>query len=81
MGTLKPTLNILIGVAGVGKSTVTDQIDQTWAHKNFVIICPDNIREEFCDGDRSDQSRNADVWGEAYDRVQENMETGADIIF
>jgi len=77
-----PTLNILIGVAGAGKSTVVDQIEENWRHKIFDIICPDNIREEFCDGDRADQSKNAEVWAEAYDRLEFSMaKKRADVIF
>jgi len=78
---MKPTLNILIGVPGSGKSTVVNKIEQSWQHKKFIIICPDQIREDFCNGDRADQSKNGKVWSEAYACVKECMEEQVDIIF
>lgn len=81
MGTLSLTMNILVGVAGSGKSTVTQQIKSAWVHKRFVVICPDEIREELCNGNRSDQSKNKEVWSTAYDRVYEAITNGYDVIF
>ncbi len=81
MRTLNLTMNILIGVAGSGKSTVTSQIESSWVHKRFKVICPDEIREEFCNGNRSDQSKNKEVWAKAYSCVYAAIEDGYDVIF
>ena len=78
---MTPTLNILIGLPGSGKSTIANKIFTSWAHKQFTLICPDQIREDFCNGNRADQSKNGKVWSEAYSRVKGCMEAQVDIIF
>lgn len=81
VGTLKQVLVITVGVAGSGKSTVVESMRRGWAHKHFKVICPDEIREKHCGGNRSDQSKNGAVWKEAYDLLDEYIKGGFDVIF
>lgn len=78
---MKAKMYIMCGVAGVGKSTYVNKLKEGMFRSNFVLICPDLIREEICGGDRSDQSKNADVWKLAYERVISAAKHGLDIIF
>jgi predicted kinase len=81
MTALKPTLNILIGVAGSGKSVVTKTIRRSWLHRSFDIISPDKFREKLCDGNRSDQSKNKEVWDLAYLSTEASISARNNIIF
>ena len=79
----KPCIHILIGVAGSGKSTAVKEIQKKLFGLPFNVttICPDELREKFCNGDRSDQSKNALVWGSAYGDAQLAMDRQEEIIF
>lgn len=81
MGTLRQVLVVTVGVAGSGKSTVVEAMRHGWAHKRFKVICPDELREKYCNGDRSDQSQNAAVWKEAYELLDQYIAEGYDVIF
>lgn len=73
------TLNVMIGVAGSGKSTVANSLKK---ERNIdVVICPDSIREELCNGNRADQSKNSEVWKLAYKRVEDALIKGENVIF
>lgn len=71
---MKKTVHMMIGLPGSGKSTRAKTLTGTY-------ICPDEIREELCEGDRSDQSKNAEVWGLAYGRMSEALRNGEDVVF
>jgi len=79
----KECIHIMVGVAGAGKSTVVEELGAKLveAGNEVLIICPDDLREQFCNGDRSDQSKNGLVWKTAYAQVQVAMEENQEIIF
>ena len=55
----KPTLYIMCGLSGSGKSTIATQIANE--NPNTVIVSSDAIREELT-GNENDQSKNEDVF-------------------
>jgi predicted kinase len=68
-------LNILIGVAGCGKST--------WAEENLAdtaIVSSDRMREELT-GDPGDQSQNYLVFQRCMDRVRTLLNEGREVTF
>lgn len=67
-------LAISVGTSGSGKSTFGNKLENT------TVICPDDIRKELT-GDISDQSKNAEVWKIAYDRLRKSLENGEDVYF
>lgn len=67
---MRQTLHILIGPAGAGKSTIVSKIIENLNTTRYFEICPDNIREELCGGNRADQSKNREVWRTAYQRLE-----------
>lgn len=81
MGKKVQVVNVMVGVAGSGKSTVVEKILAENPSCSTMVVCPDLIREEFCDGNRSDQTKNHLVWPEAYRRVREHLARGYDVIF
>ena len=71
---------VTCGISGSGKSTwikefLHDHRDEAWA-----VICPDSIRKEFT-GNVSDQSKNKEVWEEAYSRLKRFICADKDILF
>ena len=66
-----------IGIPGSGKTTALKPFAEKNAH---TYICPDDIRAELT-GDATDQSKNREVWQEAYRRVAESLERGETIVF
>ncbi len=66
-----------IGIPGSGKTTVLKSFAEKWG---YVYICPDDIRAEMT-GDPADQSKNKEVWEEAYKKTQEKLEKGDTIVF
>lgn len=69
-----PTLEVLIGISGSGKSTYANN------KKGFTIISTDAIREELF-GDPSIQDNGKLVFQIAYDRVKNSLKSGNDTIF
>lgn len=67
-----------VGISGSGKST--------WRHKfclanpDYTSICPDQIRKELT-GSISNQSKNAEVWEEAYERLQRTLSCSKNVVF
>ena len=55
----KPTLWIMCGLSGSGKSTIATQIANE--NPNTIIVSSDAIREELT-GNENDQSKNEDVF-------------------
>ena len=62
---------------GSGKTTVLKKFA---AQYGYAYICPDDIRQELL-GDVTDNSRNNEVWAEAYKRTREHLERGESIVF
>lgn len=73
----KPTLWVLVGLSGSGKSTVASQIAKY--NPNTVIISTDAIREELC-GNCEDQRRNKDVFNIFYKRIRKNLKNNKNVI-
>jgi len=66
-----------IGIPGSGKTTILKE----FADKNgYEYICPDDIRLEMT-GDSSNQTKNREVWAEAYKRVEENLNKNKTSVF
>ncbi len=66
-----------IGVPGSGKTTAL----KPFAEKNaYRYVSPDDIRLELT-GDASNQSKNKEVWQEAYRRVGEFLKKGETVVF
>jgi predicted ABC-type ATPase len=77
----KSYLIITVGPSGSGKSTWVNSILQNDNEDfKFIRICPDEIRKEMT-GNISDQSKNAEVWKEAFSRIKEFSKAGFSIIF
>ena len=66
----EPTLSVLVGLSGSGKSTVAAQIANE--NPNTVIVSSDAIREELT-GNENDQSKNEDVFKIFYKRIREYL--------
>ncbi|HOX40015.1 MAG TPA: AAA family ATPase [Candidatus Brocadiia bacterium] len=69
-----PTLHLLIGLPGSGKST--------WASRNAgdaEVVCTDDIRESLT-GDPADQTRNVIVFRKAMRHIRAALKEGRDII-
>ena len=66
-----------IGVPASGKTTAL----KAFADQNgYAYISSDGIRVELT-GDITDQSRNKDVWAEAYRRTKDFLERGENVVF
>lgn len=71
----KPTLYIMIGPAGSGKST--------FAKENFPaaqILSTDAIRKALF-GDETDQQNGAEVFRQAYATIRRRLKAGIDVVF
>lgn len=66
-----------IGIPGSGKTTLLKNLSQKYG---YVYICPDDIRSEIL-GNALDQSRNNDVWKEAYKRLEDELSKGNTVVF
>ena len=73
----KPTLYIMCGLSGSGKSTIATQI--TNENPNTVIVSSDAIREELT-GNENDQSKNEDVFKIFHKRIREYLIKGINVI-
>ena len=73
----KPTLWIMCGISGSGKSTVAAQIAKENA--NTVIVSSDSIREELT-GNYADQEHNEEVFRIFHDRIRRNLENKRNVI-
>lgn len=66
-----------VGLPGSGKTTAL----KPFAEKNsYVYLCPDDIRAELT-GNSADQSKNKEVWAEAYKRVADALGKGETVVF
>ncbi len=69
---------MLVGPPGAGKSEYAKKLKMKYM--NFEIISPDDIREEIT-GDRTDQSRNVEVFEKVYRRIAFYLNEGYNIIY
>ena len=73
----KPTLYIMCGLSGSGKSTIATQIANE--NPNIVIVSSDEIREELT-GNYEDQEHNEEVFKIFHDRIRKNLENQKNVI-
>lgn len=73
----KPTLWIMCGLSGSGKSTIATQIANE--NPNTVIVSSDAIREELT-GNYEDQQHNEEVFKIFHDRIRKNLENKKNVI-
>ena len=73
----KPTLWIMCGLSGSGKSTIARQIANE--NPNTVIVSSDAIREELT-GNYEDQQHNEEVFKIFHDRIRKNLENKKNVI-
>lgn len=66
-----------IGLPGSGKTTVLKEFA---VRHGYAYLCPDDIRQELT-GNPADQSRNREVWHEAYRRTADLLERGETVVF
>ena len=72
-----PTLYVLIGVSGSGKSTYAESLCQ---NTKLAVVSTDKIREQLF-GSESDQREGDKVFKTAYDWVEYWIENGKDVVF
>ena len=73
----KPTLYIMCGLSGSGKSTIATQIANE--NPSTVIVSSDAIREELT-GNYEDQEHNEKVFKIFHDRIRKNLENKKNVI-
>lgn len=66
-----------IGLPGSGKTTALKPFAE---EHSYTYISPDAIREELT-GNAADQSKNREVWQEAYRRTTEALQKGETVVF
>ena len=66
-----------IGIPGSGKTTALKPFAEKYS---YTYICPDDIRIELTGG-AIDQSKNSEVWQEAYRRVADSLKEGETVVF
>ena len=69
-----PTLIMLVGVSGSGKTTFTEK------KKDFLVFSSDKIRKE-CFGDESDQTHNQKVFEILHKGIKDALKTGNTCIY
>lgn len=73
----KPTLWVMCGLSGSGKSTIAKQLAQE--HENTVIVSSDSVREELT-GDYENQDHNEEVFQIFHKKIRENLENNKNVI-
>lgn len=73
----KPTLWVMVGLSGSGKSSVAKEIAEN--NPNTIIVSLDNIREELT-GKVEDQSKNEEVFKVFHKRIREALENNTNVI-
>lgn len=72
-----PTLTILCGIAGSGKSTYAKSLS-----KYYTIHSSDDLREEmFGDVNENSKESNAKLFDELHRRIKEDLKNGKDVIY
>ncbi len=72
-----PKVIMGMGIPGSGKTTVLKKFASDYG---YSYICPDDIRLELL-GDAKDQSKNKEVWDEAYSRLGKYLKEGSTVVF
>lgn len=70
------TVTIGVGLPGSGKTT---ELKKLAIQNGSAYVCPDDIRLELT-GNAADQSRNRDVWKEAYRRIHAELDANRDVV-
>lgn len=73
----RPTLWVMCGLSGSGKSTIAKQLAQE--HENTVIVSSDSVREELT-GDYENQDHNEEVSKIFHKKIRENLENNKNVI-
>lgn len=73
----KPTLWVMVGLSGSGKSSIAKEIAEN--NPNTIIVSLDNIHEELT-GDYDDQKSNEDVFKVFRKRIREALENNMNVI-
>lgn len=73
----KPTLYVLIGVSGSGKSTYAESLG---LNTKLAVVSTDAIRKTYF-GSEEDQSDGAKVFQTAYDWIDYYLQYGKDVVF
>lgn len=73
----KPLLIVMVGIPGSGKSTIAEEIKNTYG---FQVFSADQIRKEIFN-DENDQSNNYFIFKTLYERMRDALATGKDCIF
>jgi predicted kinase len=66
-----------IGIPGSGKTTLLKKFSEDYG---YSYICPDDIRLKLT-GDPRDQSKNKEVWDEAYNLLKQYLMEGKTVVF
>lgn len=77
LNNMKPSLVLLIGIPGCGKSTWIKNNKSKW--ENTVVVSPDEIRKQLL-GDVSDQTKNSEIWKFAKLFAIESLKSGSNVI-
>ena len=73
----KPTLWVMVGLSGSGKSSVAKEIAEN--NPNTIIVSSDIIREELT-GDYGNQGKNEEVFKIFHKRIREALENNINVI-
>ena len=73
----KPTLWVMVGLSGSGKSSIAKEIAEE--NPNTVIVSSDSIREELT-GDYCNQENNEEVFKVFHKRIRETLENNTNVI-
>jgi len=73
----KPTLWVMCGLSGSGKSTIAKQLAQE--HENTVIVSSNSVRKELT-GDYENQDHNEEVFKIFHKRIREALENNINVI-
>lgn len=70
-------LLMLVGPPGSGKSTFANELKQA---ENWVVISPDDIRDELIDGEY-DKTHNVMIFSRVYSELVENLDKGFNVVY
>ena len=73
----KPTMWVLVGLSGSGKSSIATQIANE--NPNTIIVSSDAIREELT-GNYENQEHNEEVFKIFHNRIRKNLENKKNVI-